>query len=108
MSIVGRGAEQFTVRFPEGLRDRIKAAADANNRSMNAEIVATLAEKYPQHVDPIFEEMLETAMRLAPDELDRFMEAFIKRKLESGDITEKDIEDGLVPGMSLRAGSKAD
>nr|WP_111300346.1 Arc family DNA-binding protein [Paracoccus saliphilus] len=47
MATVGRGAEQYTVRFPDGLRDRIKAAADANNRSMNAEIVATLEEKYP-------------------------------------------------------------
>lgn len=29
------------------MRDRIKAAAEANNRSMNAEIVATLEKKYP-------------------------------------------------------------
>lgn len=47
MATVGRGADQYTVRFPDGLRDRIKAAAEANNRSMNAEIVATLEEKYP-------------------------------------------------------------
>lgn len=37
-----RTAEQFVVRFPEGMRDRIKEAAEANNRSMNAEIVARL------------------------------------------------------------------
>lgn len=42
MATVGRGAEQYTVRFPDGLRDRIKSAAEANNRSMNAEIVARL------------------------------------------------------------------
>lgn len=48
MSIVGRGADQFTVRFPDGMRDRIKAAAESNNRSMNAEIVAALQEKYPE------------------------------------------------------------
>lgn len=29
------------------MRDRIKAAADRNGRSMNAEIVATLAQHYP-------------------------------------------------------------
>ncbi|MBB1498788.1 Arc family DNA-binding protein [Paracoccus sp. MC1862] len=46
----GRGADQFMVRLPEGMRDRIKAAAEANNRSMNAEIVATLEEKYPRPV----------------------------------------------------------
>lgn len=39
--------DQYMVRFPDGLRDRIKAAAEANNRSMNAEIVAALLETYP-------------------------------------------------------------
>ena len=39
--------ERFIVRLPDGMRDRIKLAADANNRSMNAEIVATLEERYP-------------------------------------------------------------
>lgn len=29
------------------MRDRIKVAADLNGRSMNAEIVATLEERYP-------------------------------------------------------------
>ncbi|TNH41266.1 Arc family DNA-binding protein [Paracoccus haeundaensis] len=38
---------QIVIRPPAGMRERIKAAADANNRSMNAEIVATLEEKYP-------------------------------------------------------------
>lgn len=38
---------QIVIRPPEGMRERIKAAADANNRSMNAEIVATLEEAYP-------------------------------------------------------------
>lgn len=33
--------------MPPDLKDRVKAAAKANNRSMNAEIVATLEEKYP-------------------------------------------------------------
>jgi hypothetical protein len=44
---VGRGAQQFPLRLPEGMRDRIRAAAGVNNRSMNSEIVATLQEKYP-------------------------------------------------------------
>lgn len=35
------------LRLPDGMRDRIKAAADENNRSMNAEIVATLEAEYP-------------------------------------------------------------
>ncbi|MER8514806.1 Arc family DNA-binding protein [Mesorhizobium sp. M1060] len=47
----GRGAEQFVVRLPEGMRDRIRDAADRNNRSMNAEVVATLEEKYPAPIE---------------------------------------------------------
>lgn len=43
----GQGAESFNVRLPAGMRDRIKIAADLNARSMNAEIVATLEERYP-------------------------------------------------------------
>lgn len=43
----GQGADQFNVRFPPGMRDRIKVAADINGRSMNAEIIATLEERYP-------------------------------------------------------------
>ncbi|WP_276315870.1 Arc family DNA-binding protein [Paracoccus sp. pheM1] len=41
-------ADRFQVRMPPGMRDRIKAAAEANNRSMNAEIVATLEKEYPE------------------------------------------------------------
>src|SRR3989338_6414110 len=43
----GQGAESFNVRLPAGMRDRIKVGADLNARSMNAEIVATLEERYP-------------------------------------------------------------
>ena len=39
--------DKYVLRLPDGMRDRIKAAAEANNRSMNAEIVVTLEEKYP-------------------------------------------------------------
>ena len=43
----GRLSENFNLRLPDGMRDRIKDAAARNNRSMNAEIVATLEEAYP-------------------------------------------------------------
>ena len=41
------GTVGMMVRMSEGLRDRIKAAAEANGRSQNSEIVATLEEMYP-------------------------------------------------------------
>ncbi|MEJ3621046.1 Arc family DNA-binding protein [Brachymonas wangyanguii] len=41
-----RTADQFVVRLPEGMRDRIAEAAKASGRSMNAEIVARLKESF--------------------------------------------------------------
>lgn len=42
-----RKQDQFIVRLPDGMRDRIKTSAEENSRSMNAEIVSTLDEAYP-------------------------------------------------------------
>lgn len=46
----GRGSEQFVVRLPDGMRDRIKQAAETSGRSMNQEIVERLQEsfEYPE------------------------------------------------------------
>ena len=38
--------DRFIVRFPDGMRDRIAEEAKANNRSMNAEIVARLERSF--------------------------------------------------------------
>ncbi len=47
-----RSSDQFQLRLPDGMRDRIRAASDRNGRSINAEIVAALEEKFPApHVD---------------------------------------------------------
>jgi len=37
-----RDHEQFKIRLPDGMRDEIRAAAAANHRTMNAEVVARL------------------------------------------------------------------
>lgn len=39
-------AEKFVVRFPDGMRDRIREVAERNNRSMNAEIIARLEASF--------------------------------------------------------------
>lgn len=36
--------DKYVLRLPDGMRDEIKAAADANGRSMNAEIINRLSE----------------------------------------------------------------
>ena len=48
----GRGSDQFHLRLPDRMLDRVKLAADRNGRSINAEIVAALEDKFPApHVD---------------------------------------------------------
>lgn len=48
---VTRESDKFMLRFPDGMRDRLKEAAHANGRSMNAEIVARLAASFEAHPD---------------------------------------------------------
>lgn len=40
--------DQYQLRFPPGLRDRIKAYADKYGRSMNTEIIRVLEREYPE------------------------------------------------------------
>jgi len=49
--------DKYVIRLPDGMRDRIKAAADRNSRSMNAEIVATLENAYPAFSKEFLEEL---------------------------------------------------
>lgn len=55
-----RTAEQFVVRFPDGMRDRIADAAKVAGRSMNAEIVARLQSTFkPEQMALDLGEMLQ-------------------------------------------------
>lgn len=61
---VGRGSDQFPLRFPDGMRDQLKEAAKVNGRSMNAEIIARL-EAYtdsPSNSDSL-DEIRETLIK---------------------------------------------
>tara|TARA_R110002049_G_scaffold94635_8_gene232813 strand:- start:840 stop:1175 length:336 start_codon:yes stop_codon:yes gene_type:complete len=41
-----RHADKYIVRFPDGMRDRLKAAGQAAGRSLNAEIVYRLEQSF--------------------------------------------------------------
>lgn len=43
--------DQYMLRLPDGMRERIKLAAEFNRRSMNSEIVATLENAYPNYME---------------------------------------------------------
>ncbi|MFK0209345.1 Arc family DNA-binding protein [Agrobacterium tumefaciens] len=45
---MSRESDKFMLRLPDGMRDRVKAEADQNFRSMNAEIVFQLNRAYVQ------------------------------------------------------------
>lgn len=97
------------LRLPEGMRDRIKLQAERNNRSMNAEIVATLEIAYPadkfdealfmvQFVRPIFSKQVlsqkdreerNTMLVQANDYLSRFEEADFRLSLANVDGKER-------------------
>ena len=49
--------DRYMLRMPDGMRERIRAAASSNGRSMNSEIIATLEEKYPEPRGLTFEEI---------------------------------------------------
>lgn len=42
-----RFLDKIIIRVPNGMRDRIKRAADSNNRSMNAELLVLLERTFP-------------------------------------------------------------
>lgn len=64
-----RTQDQFIVRLPEGMRDRIKTAADKNGRSMNAEIVHVLEHAFPEPSDVMYLHLDQ--IRRAIDEYER-------------------------------------
>lgn len=55
-----RESFQFMLRLPDDLRARIKSATDKSGRSMTAEILVALEEKFPAPIDEA--ELLKTFM----------------------------------------------
>lgn len=64
--------DQFQLRLPPGLRERIKAYAEQHGRSMNTEIVRILEREFPptapvgHHIDELLDML--TVLRGAADE----------------------------------------
>lgn len=66
--------DKFMLRLPDGMRERIRIAADRSGRSMNAEILAALEEKFPMPnvaeglmIVQSYLEMLSAADDASPD-----------------------------------------
>jgi hypothetical protein len=83
--------DKFMLRLPDGMRDKIKASAELNNRSMNAEIVQVLQNRYPD--PPDVEDMITRAALLSK---------LLVEKVESRDLgTTADHARSLVARLGL-------
>lgn len=63
--------DKFMLRMPDGMRDRIKSAADNNGRSMNAEIVQVLDEHYPAPRDRAIDAATAAVVKLLTSKVPR-------------------------------------
>lgn len=90
--------DQFMLRLPDGMRERIKLAADESGRSMNAEIVETLREKYPEPLPDIeAAKVVAQFMSLPKKAQDEFVHKWLQEN-----VSDEDIRDGLMPGVRLK------
>lgn len=64
-----RQQDKFVLRMPDGMRDRISAAAKENGRSMNAEISYRLSLSVPSSVT------IRTQLRMPADLHNRIQDA---------------------------------
>jgi hypothetical protein len=73
--------DRFIVRLPNGMRDKIGVAAQANKRSMNAEIVNRLEASFSSAGEPLLVVNQDTA--------EAFPKEAIKAILETRDMVSK-------------------
>ncbi|MBM7328708.1 Arc family DNA-binding protein [Agrobacterium sp. S2] len=57
-----RSLDKIIVRLPDGMRDRLKEAADQNNRSVNAEVVARLEHSFSGIEEELSQAVLKTTV----------------------------------------------
>lgn len=95
--------DKFMLRLPDGMRERIKSAAENNGRSMNSEIVATLYEKYPAPKFPDErEELLQSFLDILKQMPENEAESLLMDFVRKAGISDDDIRDGFIPGLTLR------
>ena len=97
MAKAGRGSEQVMIRLPDGMRNRIRLAAERNNRSMNAEIVEALEYSFPDPppLDERLSEILVTLGTLASQTEDETPEGILAKFTNEVVETFASIRDGV-------------
>lgn len=85
--------DQFMVRLPNGMRDKLKEAADRSNRSTNSEIVSRLEESF--RVPLVVPDDLAGRIKVYADRHDRTVEEEILRLLDREYPRQWPVEDSL-------------
>lgn len=96
---------QFKLRFSAELRDQIAAAASANNRTMNAEILARLEESFSASNKALLEatlvaESLRKNLTQKIQHYDTILESVLRRELRVQQ-RERELEDELAKRAEL-------
>lgn len=97
MAKAGRGADQYMLRLPDGLRDRIKTYSERAGTSINSEIVRVLEREFPPQwrVDDRLEELGKMLDILSAGRSDPRLDEFVTKFEE----TVKGIITGRVMGV---------
>nr|WP_309550586.1 Arc family DNA-binding protein [Rhizobium rhizogenes] len=85
--------DQFMVRLPEGMREKLKEAAEKNNRSANAEIVSRLEESF--RVPLVVPNDLLDRIQVYADRQGRTVDEEILRLLEREYPQQWDVDDRM-------------
>ena len=79
-----KATDQFIVRLPDGMRDRIASAAKAAGRSMNAEIVHRLSESFDPERPGLADLLAKQAeMRAGMVEIEKLVDELAARLTDS-------------------------
>lgn len=91
-----RESDKFMLRLPSGMRGRIKSKADQNGRSMNSEIISTLAKEYPQQVldTEALAKTLSTFHQLSAEQREETVDALNQRFEQERSFLRVQISDG--------------
>ncbi|PLU50771.1 hypothetical protein BMJ25_06625 [Sinorhizobium medicae] len=87
--------DKYVLRLPEGMRDRIKKAAERSGRSMNAEIIAALETYYPP--EPSIYEVLDRVHNAIELAQNAQLTPYRKELIEALD----QLSEQIVSGMEL-------
>src|SRR5690606_36348613 len=109
MSVNRSKPDQYQLRFPPGMRDRLKAAADRRGRSMNAEIIDRLERSFKgwpkiSLPDDLFERVRKATHEQRTDleaEITKFAADAVNRALPSTPILHRDLQDAFYTMLRL-------